>query len=120
MVLAITLATGTTACSRADGDPMPYEKVVDAVRSIAYEPDRLSELLGHRVVLDLRPFSERSSYYVKEADQISFRCAARGDDDGIGDRTLATVVDVEIRSNGVTTIILDGCVEARKEMAGTD
>jgi len=49
-VLAITLATGTTPCSRADGDPMPYEKVVDAVRSIAYEPDRLSELLGHQVI----------------------------------------------------------------------
>jgi hypothetical protein len=108
LVVAV-LAAGITGCSRSDEEPMTYDNVVDTVRSIAYEPDDLGELLGHRVVLDLRPFGTTAGYYVDEVHEISFGCRDKDREFRGGHHVVARVVDFNALPSGVTTITLDKC-----------
>jgi len=114
VLAALALATEVTACSPPSDEPMHYDTVVATVLSIAYEPDQLSELLGHRVVLDLRRYGATDSYYVEGTHQISFRCRDKDDDFRGGLGVVARVVDFESLSSGITTITLDSCTGARE------
>jgi hypothetical protein len=114
LLAAVVLATEVTACSPPSDDPINYDSVVATVQSIAYEPDQLSELLGHRVVLDLRRYGATDGYYVEGTHQISFRCRYREDDFRGGLGVVARVVDFESLSNGITTITLDSCTGVRE------
>lgn len=106
-LLVSVLTTGIAACSLPNEDPMTYDNVMDTVHSITYEPDQLADLLGHRVVLDLRRFGTTAGYYVDEAHEISFGC--RDEEFRTGRHVTAKVVDFNALPSGFTTITLDKC-----------